>query len=65
MKIHCFDKKSMTTRMDVNPEGGGSCSMRSVDMEFHSFLQMGSFFNKLKGLCLGTFVQVQVMQDEM
>ena len=50
MNIHCFDKQLMTTRMEVNPEDGGSCSMESIDMEFHGFLGMGSCFNKLKGV---------------
>ena len=61
MNIHCFDKQSTTTRMEVNPEDGGSCSMKSIDMEFHGFLGMGSCFNKPKGLCLRTFMRVQVV----
>ena len=64
MNMHCFDKRSTTTRMEVNPEDGGSCSMKSIDMEFHGFLGMGSCFSKPKGLCLGTFARAQVVQDE-
>ena len=25
MKIHCFDKRLTTMKMDVNPKDGGSC----------------------------------------
>ena len=35
MKMTCFDSWSMTTSMAVKPEEEGSCSMKSIEMEFH------------------------------
>ena len=35
MNIPCFDRRSMTMRMEVNPLEEGSCSMKSMEIECH------------------------------
>src|ERR1700692_2108841 len=42
MNIACLDKRSMTTRIAVNPDESGSCSMKSMEMEFQGFSGIGS-----------------------
>ena len=64
MNMHCFDSWSTTTRIAVYPEELGSCSMKSIEMEFHGFSRIGSCLSRPKGLCLGTFVCGQVVQEE-
>ena len=54
----------MTTRIVVCPEEAGSCSMKSMKMEFHGFNGIGSCFRSLYGLCLRTFVHVQVVHED-
>ena len=61
MKMHCFNRWLTTTRMVMNPKDGGSCSMKSIEMEIYGFLGMRSCFNKPKGLSLGTFAWMQVV----
>src|SRR6266481_1463207 len=41
-----LDKRSMMTRMDVWPEDDGSCSIKSIDMEFQGFSGTGSCFRR-------------------
>ena len=55
----------MTTRIVVCLEEAGSCSMKSMEMEFHGFEEMGSCFRSPYGLCLGTFAHTQVVHKEM
>ena len=55
MKMHCLERRSMTTRITVCPEEAGSCLMKSMEMDFHDFDGMGSYFRSPYGLCLGTF----------
>ena len=31
----CLDSRSITTKMAVKPDEEGSCSMKSIEMEFH------------------------------
>ena len=38
--------------------------MKSMEMEFHGFSRIGSCLSKPKGLCLGTFMHAQVVQEE-
>ena len=64
MNMHCFDSQSTTTRIVVYPKELGSCSMKSIEMEFHGFSGIGSCLSKPKGLCLGTFTCAQVVQEE-
>ena len=54
----------MTTRITVCPEEAGSCSMKSMEMEFHGFKGMGSCFRSLYSLCLRTFAHAQVVHEE-
>jgi len=42
MKMDCFESWSMTTRMAVKLDDVGSCSMKSMEMEFQGFSRMGS-----------------------
>ncbi len=42
MKIDCFDKQSTTTRIEVNPEDAGSCSMKSMEIKFQGFSGISS-----------------------
>ena len=64
MKMQCLERRSMTTRIVVCPEEAGSCLMKSIEMEFHGFEGMGSYFRSLYGLCLGTFACTQVVHEE-
>ena len=64
MNMHCFDSWSTTIRIAVYPEELGSCSMKSIEMEFHGFSGIGSCLSKPKGLNLGTFMHAQVVQEE-
>ena len=46
MNMHCLERQSMTTRMEVNLDKGRRCSMKSMEMEFHGHSGIGSCFNK-------------------
>jgi len=46
MNIPCFERRSTTTRMEVNPSEEGSCSMKSMDMECHGRAGIGSCFSR-------------------
>ena len=65
IKMHCLERRSMTTRIVVCPKEARSCSTKSMEMEFHSFDGMGSCFRSPYGLCLGTFACTQVVHEEM
>ena len=54
----------MTTKIAVYPEEARSCLIKSMEMEFHGFEGMGSCFRSPYGLCLGTFIHTQVVQEE-
>ena len=45
MNRDCFVSRSTMTKMEVWLSEGGSCSMKSMDMEFHGLVGMGSCFN--------------------
>ena len=64
MKIHCFESQSTTTRMEVKPEEAGSCSMKSMDMEFHGHLGIRSCLRRLNGLCQGVLACMQDVQED-
>ena len=44
MKMYYLERQSMTTRIAVCPEEARSCSMKSMEMEFHDFEGMESCF---------------------
>src|ERR1700759_1404192 len=46
MNIACFDKRSTMTKISEKPLETGSCSMKSILMEFQGFSGMGSCFKK-------------------
>ena len=64
MKMHCLERQSMTTRIVVCLEEAGSCSMKSMEIEFYGFNGIGSCFRSPYGLCLGTFAHAQVVHEE-
>ena len=65
MKSVCLDNLSTTTRMAVKPSEGGSCLIKSMEMEFHGFSGMGSCFRRLKGQWWGVLEQAQGIQELM
>ena len=64
MKIHCLERQSMTTKIVVCLEEAGSCSKKSMEMEFYDFKEMGSCFRSLYSLCLEAFACAQVVHEE-
>src|SRR6266705_3511372 len=64
MKTHCFERWSTTTKMAVNPEDAGSCSMKSIEMEFHRHLGIGSCFSKPYSLWWGALARVQAVHED-
>ena len=44
--MHYLDKQSTTTSIEVKPDDRGSCSIKSIDMEFHGFSGIGSCFKR-------------------
>src|ERR1700731_2343711 len=60
MKIPCFVNLSTTTKIAVKLELSGSCLMKSIEMEFHGFLGMGSCLSVPYGLCRGAFALPQI-----
>ena len=46
MKILCLVSLQTITNIEVNPEDGGSCSMKSIEMESHGRSGIGSCFRK-------------------
>ena len=46
MNIPCFDRQSMTMRMEVNPSEEGSCSMKSMEIECHGPAGIGSCLSR-------------------
>ena len=55
----------MTTKIAVYPEKAGSCSVKSMEIEFHGFEEIGGCFRSPYGLCLGIFMCTQVVHEEM
>ena len=47
MKMACFERQSMMTRMAVKPVEGESCSMKSMEMKFQGFSGTGSCLSSL------------------
>ena len=63
IKIDCLDSQSTTTKMAVKPNEGGSCSMKSIEIEFQGFSGIGSCRRLPYGLCQGALDRAQVGQD--
>ena len=63
MKSACLDNLSMMTRMAVKPSEEGSCSIKSIEMEFHGFFRTGSCFRRPKGQWRGVLEQAQDIQE--
>ena len=64
MKMHCFERRSTMTNTEVNLEEDGSCSMKSIEMEFQGHSGMGSCLSKLNGLWRGTLAWVHDVQED-
>jgi len=59
----CLESLSTMTRMAVKPVDEGSCSMKSMEMEFQGFSGMGSCFSNPWGLWHGVLALAQEVQD--
>ena len=63
MKMVCLDSRSTMMRMAVKLDEGGSCFMKSIEMEFQGWAGTGNCLSSLKGQCCSVLAQVQVVQD--
>ena len=61
--ITCLDSQSMTTKIAVKPNEGGNCSMKSINVEFHGFSEIGRCQRLLYGWCPGALDLAQFPQD--
>ena len=55
----------MTTKIAVCLKEAESCSIKSIEMEFHNFEGMRGCFRSPYCLCLGIFTYTQVVHEEM
>src|SRR5260221_4948470 len=65
MNSACLVSLLTTTKIAVNPSDMGNCLMKSMEMESHSWLGMGSCFSRLYGLWQGVLDLVQLVDDLM
>src|SRR5260221_14228961 len=65
MNSACLVSLSTTTKIAVNPSDAGNCSMKSMEMESHSWFGMGSCFSRLYGLWWGVLDLVQLVHNLM
>ena len=63
MNRACLESLSTTTRMAVKPEEFGSCSMKSIKMEFHGFSGTGNCLSSPYGLWRGVLARAHEVQD--
>src|SRR5258708_31862083 len=63
MNSDCLVSLSMTTKIAVNPSDMGNCSMKSMEMESHSWFGMGSCFRRPYGLWRGVLDLAQLVHD--
>ncbi len=63
MNSDCLVSLLTTTKIAVNPSDVGNCSMKSMEMESHSWFGMGSCFRRLYGLWQGVLDLVQLVHD--
>ena len=59
----CLVSLLMITRIAVNPSDGGSCSMKSMEMESHGWFGMGSCFNRPYGTVMGALDLAHLVHD--
>ena len=59
----CLDSWSTMMRMAVKLDEGGSCSMKSIEMEFQGRAGTGNCLSSPKGWCHGVLARAQVVQD--
>src|SRR5882672_6062652 len=62
IKIACFERRSTTTRITVKADDGGSCSMKSIEIECQGRSVIRSCLRRLYGRCCGALTQEQVTQ---
>ena len=63
MNIACFVRRSTTTKIVVYPDDFGSCSMKSMDIEFQGCSGIGSCLSKPYGQWGCDLENIQVIQD--
>ena len=63
MNIACFVRWSTTTKIVVYPDDFGSCSMKSMDIEFQGCSGIGSCLSKPYGQWGCDLEHIQVIQD--
>src|SRR5882672_11548369 len=63
MKIACFERRSTTTRIAVKTDEGGSCLMKSIEIECQGRSGIGSCLSRPYGRCRGALTREQVTQD--
>src|SRR5882672_666774 len=63
MKIACCERQSTTTRIAVKAEEGGSCSMKSIEIECQGRSGIGGCLRRPYGRCCGALTREQVTQD--
>ena len=59
----CLESRSTMTRISVNPLEVGKDSMRSMDIDSQGRSGIGSCLRYPKGLCRGTLIRLQVVQE--
>ena len=59
----CLDNQSTMMRMAVKLDEDGSCSMKSIEMEFQGWAGTGNCLSSPKGQCRGVLAWAQVVQD--
>ena len=63
IKIACLESRSTITRMAVKPSEDGSCSMKSMEIEFQGLSGIGSCRRLLYGRCRDALDLAQAVQD--
>ena len=63
MNKACLESLSTMTRMAVNSEELGSCSMKSIEMEFYGFSGTGSCLSSLYDPWCGILACAHEVQD--
>jgi len=63
MKITCLVSWSTITKMSVWPSEGGSCSMKSIEIDSHDWGGIGSCNSGPYSLCYFDLFLLQALQD--
>src|SRR6266481_2653831 len=63
IKSDCLERQSTMTRIEVSLEDSGSFSMKSMEMEFHGLLGIGSCLRSPYGLWCTGLAWEQMVHD--